>query len=139
MPTRFYNTLAHELQNFVPLSAGPDAANPLDGSTVKLYSCGPTVYDYAHIGNFRAFLFADVLRRYLEFRGARVLQVMNMTDVGHMTDDTHADAAGEDKMELARRKLKEAKKSGAALVENPDDPHQVAQFFIDRFLEDSRA
>ncbi len=52
------------------------------------------MYDYAHIGNFRAFLFADVLRRYLELRGARVRQVMNMTDVGHMTDDQAADGAG---------------------------------------------
>ncbi len=139
---RFYNTLAHELQDFAPLTPGADPANPLAGATIKLYTCGPTVYDYAHIGNFRAFLFADVLRRFLEFRGANVHQVMNMTDVGHMTDDTHADATGRDKMEIAGEKLKEAKKSGkvdAGLLENPDDPYQVAQFFVDRFLEDARA
>ncbi len=140
MPTRFYNTLAHTLQPFTPLTPGPDAANPLAGSTIRMYTCGPTVYDYAHIGNFRAFLFADLLRRYLEFRGAKVLHVMNMTDVGHMTDDTHADAAGEDKMQKAGENLKkESKKSGKALVENPDDPFQVAQFFIDAFLADARA
>jgi cysteinyl-tRNA synthetase len=140
MPTRFYNTLAHDFQPFVPLQPGPDAAAPLAGATVKMYTCGPTVYDYAHIGNFRAFLFADVLRRYLEFRGATVRQVMNMTDVGHMTDDAVADATGEDKMTRAGENLKkESKKSGKALVENPDDPYEVAQFFVDAFLADARA
>jgi cysteinyl-tRNA synthetase len=140
MPTRFYNTLAHEPQTFVPLEPGPDATNPLAGATVKMYTCGPTVYDYAHIGNFRAFLFADLLRRYLEFRGAKVKQVMNMTDVGHMTDDSAADAQGDDKMVKAGENLKkESKKSGKALVENPDDPFQVAQFFVDAFLDDARA
>ena len=137
---RFYNTLLHRVAEFAPLVAGPDAGEPLRGSTVTLYTCGPTVYDYAHIGNFRAFLFADVLRRYLEFRGARVRQVMNMTDVGHMTDDAVADATGDDKMAKAGENIKkESKKTGKALVENPDDPFQVAQFFVDRFLEDARA
>lgn len=139
MPTRFYNTLAHEMQTFVPLEAGADADQPLAGSTVKMYTCGPTVYDYAHIGNFRAFLFADVLRRYLEFRGAQVRQVMNMTDVGHMTDDAVADARGEDKMEKAQQRMKESKKQGRALVENPEDPYQVAQYFVEAFLADARA
>ncbi|MGN6368363.1 MAG: cysteine--tRNA ligase [Phycisphaerae bacterium] len=140
MPTRFYNTLAHELQTFTPLQPGPDPQNPLAGSTIKLYTCGPTVYDYAHIGNFRAFLFADLLRRYLEFRGAKVRHVMNMTDVGHMTDDALADATGEDKMTKAGENLKkESKKQGKALVENPDDPYEVAQFFVDAFLNDARA
>ena len=82
---QFHNTLSGKTEVFKPLS----------GDVVKMYNCGPTVYDYAHIGNFRAFLFADVLRRYLEFRGAQVRQVMNMTDVGHMTDDSVADATGE--------------------------------------------
>jgi len=118
MPTRFYNTLAHDLQTFIPLEPGPDAANPLAGATIKMYTCGPTVYDYAHIGNFRAFLFADLLRRYLEFRGAKVLQVMNMTDVGHMVDDSAADAQGDDKMVKAGENIKkESKKTGKALVE----------------------
>ena len=139
MATRFYNTLAHEVQAFVPLSPGRDSATPLAGAVVKMYTCGPTVYDFAHIGNFRAFLFADVLRRYLEFRGAKVHQVMNMTDVGHMVDDSVADAQGQDKMEKAVEKLKEAKKSGKASVENPNDPYAVAQYFVDRFLEDARA
>jgi len=121
--------LVHELQDF----------GVVEGATIKMYTCGPTVYDFAHIGNFRAFLFADVLRRYLEFRGATVRQVMNMTDVGHMTDDTVADATGRDKMEIAGEKLKEAKKQGNAKVDNPDDPYQVAQYFVDAFLEDARA
>ncbi len=139
MPTRFYNTLAHEMETFTPLQPGPDEKNPLAGSVVKLYTCGPTVYDYAHIGNFRAFLFADLLRRYLEFRGATVRHVMNMTDVGHMTDDAVADATGEDKMTKAGENLKkESKKQGKALVGNPDDPYEVAQFFVDAFLEDAR-
>jgi len=124
----------------MPLTPGPDAGNPLAGAVVRIYTCGPTVYDYAHIGNFRAFLFADVLRRYLEFRGAQVRYVMNMTDVGHMVDDTHADAQGEDKMSKAGENIKkESKKTGKALVENPDDPYQVAQFFVDAFLADARA
>ncbi len=139
MPTCFYNTLHHELEPFIPFHPGPDPADPLRGAAVKMYSCGPTVYDFAHIGNFRTFLFADILRRFLECRGAAVQQVMNMTDVGHMVDDTVADAQGEDKMEVAARRLKESKKAGKALVENPDNPYQVAQFFIDAFLEDARA
>ena len=140
MPTRFYNTLAHEPLDFTPLTPGPDANNPPANATVKLYTCGPTVYDYAHIGNFRAFLFADILRRFLEFKGAKVQQVMNMTDVGHMTDDSVADATGDDKMTKAGDNLKkESKKQGKALIDNPDDPFQVAQFFVDAFLEDARA
>lgn len=139
MPIRFYNTLTHKLEEFVPLSAGSHAADPFLGAHVRMYTCGPTVYDYAHIGNFRAFLFADVLRRYLELRGARVRQVMNMTDVGHMTDDQVADGAGRDKLELAVERMRESKKAGQALVENPNDPYQVAEFFIMAFLEDARA
>jgi len=127
------------MQDFVPLEKGPEATDPLRGAAVKMYTCGPTVYDFAHIGNFRAFLFADVLRRYLEFRGAKVRQVMNMTDVGHMVDDSVADAQGEDKMALAQEKMKASKKSGKAVVENPDDPNQVAQYFVDAFLADARA
>jgi cysteinyl-tRNA synthetase len=138
MTLRLYNTLKHEIADFVPLKPGPDAAAPLRGASVSLYTCGPTVYDLAHIGNFRAFLFADLLRRVLEFDGATVQQVMNMTDVGHMTDDAQADGSGEDKMAVAARRLKENKKSGVAQVENPDDPYQVAEYFITQFLHDAR-
>ncbi len=139
MPTMFYNTLSHSLAEFIPLVPGPDSADPLRGAVIRMYSCGPTVYDYAHIGNFRAFLFADVLRRYLEFRQARVQQVMNMTDVGHMTDDAVADGAGQDKLQLAVEKMKATKKSGQALVADPNNPFQVADFFAAAFLADARA
>jgi cysteinyl-tRNA synthetase len=131
-PIRFYNSLTHSLEAFTPI-APPE---------VSMYNCGPTVYDFAHIGNFRAFLFADLLRRFLGFTGHRVHQVMNLTDVGHMTEDTVADATGEDKMALAARRLKEAKKSGrvdANRVADPDDPYQVARYFIDAFIADARA
>ncbi len=124
---QFYNTLNHQLEAF----------KSIEGETVYMYNCGPTVYDYAHIGNFRSFLFADVLRRFLELVGYDVKQVMNLTDVGHMTEDHVADGAGEDKMLLAGQRLKEAKKSGQAAIENPEDPYQAAQYFIDAFVRDS--
>ena len=138
MPTRLYNTLHHRLEDFIPLHPGPNSADPIPGSHVGIYTCGPTVYDYAHIGNFRAFLFADVLRRYLELRGAQVSHVMNMTDVGHMTDDQLADGAGRDKLEVAVEKMKENKKAGKALIENPNDPFAVADYFAQAFLHDAR-
>ena len=129
-PIRFYNTLTHSMQPF----------EPLDPPQVTMYNCGPTVYDYAHIGNYRAFVFADVLRRFLEFSGYEVHQVMNLTDVGHMTDDAVADGGGEDKMAVAARRIKEAKKQGqpvAGAVNDPDDPYQIANFYADAFIEDA--
>ncbi|MEM1446557.1 MAG: cysteine--tRNA ligase [Planctomycetota bacterium] len=129
---RFYNTLTHRLDEFVPLEPG----------RVRMYNCGPTVYDYAHIGNFKTFLFADVLRRTLELLGHDVHQVMNLTDVGHMTDDALADGGGQDKMAAAAKRLLESKKAGsahAAVIDDPNDPYQVAQFYIDAFLDDGRA
>ncbi len=75
MGLRFYNTLTRRVDDFVPLREGE----------VRLYTCGPTVYDYAHIGNFRTYLWEDLLRRYLAFRGYRVTQVMNLTDVDDKT------------------------------------------------------
>jgi cysteinyl-tRNA synthetase len=68
---RLHNTLSGQTEPFVPLVK----------SEVRCYTCGPTVYDYAHIGNFRTFVFQDVLRRFLKSRGLRVIQVMNLTDV----------------------------------------------------------
>jgi cysteinyl-tRNA synthetase len=124
MDIRLYNTLTNQLDTFTPITPG----------RVLMYNCGPTVYDFAHIGNFRSFLFADLLRRTLEFHGYTVEQVMNLTDVGHMTEDAVADGAGQDKMELASQRLKQAKKQGKADVADPDDPYQVAQFFIDALL-----
>ena len=125
---KFYNTLNHKLETF----------ETVEKNTVYMYNCGPTVYDYAHIGNFRSFLFSDILRRFLELVGYRVSQVMNLTDVGHMTEDQLADGGGEDKMELAAKRLKASKKDGKAMIENPDDPYQAAQYFIDAFIQDSK-
>ena len=71
MPLRFFNTLTRSLEEFTPIEAGK----------VKLYTCGPTVYNYAHIGNFRTYVFEDVLRRTLKYFGYQVHQVMNLTDV----------------------------------------------------------
>lgn len=73
MALRFYNTLSRTLEDFRPLDPA--------GKQAKLYTCGPTVYNHAHIGNFRAFIFEDLLRRYLAYRGYDVLHVMNITDV----------------------------------------------------------
>ena len=120
---------------------------PFDGVTspqlVTFYSCGPTVYDDAHIGNFRSFLNADILRRTLELLGHRVKHVMNITDVGHMTEDSSADGGGEDKMAVAGRRLAEAKKSGilppgASANIDPSSPTAIADFYAARFLEDAR-
>jgi cysteinyl-tRNA synthetase len=71
MPLRLYNTLTRQLEEF----------RPLDGETVRMYTCGPTVYDYVHIGNLKTFTFQDLLRRWLRYRGWRVNHVMNITDV----------------------------------------------------------
>jgi len=131
MEIRLYNTLTNQVERFEPLTAG----------RVKMYSCGPTVYDFAHVGNFRSFLFADLLRRFLEASGLDVWHVMNITDVGHMTDDAVADGTGEDKMQVAARRLKEDKKSGEVeegAVANPDDPYEVADYFMHAFLDDGR-
>jgi cysteinyl-tRNA synthetase len=75
MALRFYNTLTRKIEEFQPLEPG----------IVRMYTCGPTVYDYPHIGNFRAYIFEDLLRRYLMFKGFRVIQVMNITDVDDKT------------------------------------------------------
>ena len=74
---------------------------PIQGNQVGMYACGPTVYDYAHIGNLRTYIFEDVLRRTLEFRGYQVRHVINITDVGHLTSDADS---GEDKIEEGSRR-----------------------------------
>jgi cysteinyl-tRNA synthetase len=92
MPIRLHNSLTRSLSELTPRVPGK----------VTMYHCGPTVYSSPHIGNFRSFLFADVLRRFVEDQGYEVTQVMNVTDVGHLTlDDVEG---GEDKMEAASRK-----------------------------------
>src|SRR6185312_2381309 len=83
---RLYNTLTRKIESF----------SPTDGQTVRIYSCGPTVYRPAHLGNFRTFLFGDLLRRVLALRGWKVNQVMNLTDV----DDKIIKAAAEQKKSI---------------------------------------
>lgn len=146
MTLELHNTLAGMKQPFVPA----------DPTRVAFYTCGPTVYDSAHIGNFRAFLFSDLLRRWIEsplcelrtesgdvHTGPRnVHHVMNLTDVGHMTDDQALDGGGEDKMEAARKRLLEAKKAGNLPTDvdiDPRNPSAVAEFYIGAFLTDARA
>jgi len=86
---RLFNSLTRRVEDVVPLEAGH----------VTMYACGPTVYRYAHLGNLRSFMLYDLIRRALEFEGLRVTEVMNITDVGHMTDEASAEAI--DKMQLA--------------------------------------
>ncbi|MEO0483326.1 MAG: cysteine--tRNA ligase [Planctomycetota bacterium] len=143
---RLHNTLGHTIEPFAPA----------DPSRITFYTCGLTVYDDGHIGNFRAFLAADLLRRWLEsplcnvtapdgseHAGPRTVRhVMNVTDVGHMTDDDAADGGGEDKMSVAGERLLEAKKSGKLPPDanvDPGDPRAIAAFFTQRFVEDAKA
>ena len=91
MPLHLYDTYRREIRAFAPLEEG----------AVRMYACGPTVYDYAHIGNLRTYLFEDVLRRALEFCGYEVRHVINITDVGHLVSDADE---GEDKMERGARR-----------------------------------
>lgn len=86
-----YNSLTHQREKFAPI-------HPRE---VGLYTCGPTVYDFAHIGNLRTYIFEDILKRVLKFNGYNVKHVMNITDVGHLTDDADS---GEDKMEKGSRR-----------------------------------
>lgn len=88
MSIKLYNTLTRTKEELIPLQA----------DTVRIYTCGPTVYSYAHIGNFRAYLFMDLLRRTLKYNGYKLKHVMNITDVGHLESDADE---GEDKMEKA--------------------------------------
>ena len=114
MSIRLHNSLTRELEELRPLVAGK----------VTMYNCGPTVYSSPHIGNFRSFLFADVLRRFLEDQGLEVTQVMNITDVGHLTlDDIEG---GEDKMEAA------SKRTGKTAWE-------IADQYIEEFRDCQRA
>ena len=95
---------------------------PINESEVGLYGCGPTVYNYAHIGNLKTYVFEDLLRRTLEYLGYNVKHVMNITDVGHLTDDADD---GEDKME------KSAREKGQSVWE-------IAEFFTNAFFNDTK-
>lgn len=89
-PLRLFNSLTRAIAPFVPIEPGH----------ARVYSCGPTVYNYAHLGNLRAYVFVDTLRRALLWKGLSVTQIINITDVGHLTSDADA---GDDKMEAAAR------------------------------------
>ena len=91
---KLFNTLTRKKEEFKPIIE----------NTVRMYNCGPTVYKPAHIGNYRAYLFADLLRRVLELEDYKVIQVMNITDVGHLTGDE--DESGEDKIQKQADKEK---------------------------------
>ncbi len=117
MEIKFYNTLTGKKEIFIPIKM----------AEVSIYSCGPTVYDYAHIGNFRSFLMSDLLFRVLKnLAGFKVIKVQNITDVGHLTGDDLADATGEDKISKKARLEKK-------------DPFAIAQYFEEKFIEDEKS
>ena len=110
MKLTFYNTLTRKKEEF----------HSIDEKRVRMYSCGPTVYSYAHIGNFRTYIFMDTLRRVLKYNGYELKHVINITDVVHLESDADE---GEDKMEKAARKEKK-------------DPYEIANFYTKIFLKD---
>jgi cysteinyl-tRNA synthetase len=109
VPLKIFNTLTREIEVF----------RPLHGNKVGMYTCGPTVYNFAHIGNLRTYVFADLLVKTLRYFNFEVNQVMNITDVGHLTDDGND---GDDKMEMA------SKKTGNSVWE-------IAQRYTDIFFK----
>lgn len=107
---KVYNTLSRQKEDFTPINK----------EYVGIYSCGPTVYQYAHIGNLRTYIFMDELRRVLKRNGYTLKHVMNITDVGHLTSDADD---GEDKMQKSARLMKK-------------DPYEIAKYFTEVFLKD---
>ncbi len=118
MVLKLYNTLGRSMQDF----------KPLHEKEIGLYSCGPTVYDYAHIGNLRSYVFSDLLRRTLEYNNYQVKQVINITDVGHLVSDGDA---GEDKMVKALRREN--------LPITREAMKQVAEKYANYFIDDLKA
>ena len=112
---QFYNTLARKKETF----------SPIRKDKVRMYTCGPTVYDYAHIGNLRAYVFADILQKTLEYGGYKVKRVMNITDIGHLSSDADS---GEDKM--TKGLLREKKK---LTLKNM---RELAEFYTKKFKKD---
>ena len=110
---KLYNSLSHEKEEFVPNTPGK----------VSMYTCGPTVYHFAHIGNLRTYIMEDILDRYLRYVGYDVKRVMNITDVGHLTGDSDE---GEDKM------LKGAKREHKSVME-------IAKLYTDAFFADCKS
>jgi len=114
-PLLLFNTLTRTKERFMPLR----------NDYVRMYNCGPTVYDYAHIGNLRSYVFADILRRVLRLNGYKVKQVVNITDVGHLTSDADD---GDDKMTVG------LKREGLPLT--LEGMHQLAEKYTAAWLED---
>ncbi len=108
---KLYNTLTRKIEEFIPWQ----------GNTVKMYTCGPTVYSYAHIGNLRTYIMEDILEKTLRFLGYDVTRVMNITDVGHLTSDADT---GDDKM------VKSAKKENKTVLD-------IARFYTEAFFKDT--
>ncbi len=113
MGLKVFNTLTRTKEDFVPIF----------DNVVRIYSCGPTVYNYAHIGNMRAYIFMDILRRILIYNGYKVKSVMNITDVGHLLSDADS---GEDKMEKSAR-------------EQQKSPREIADTITKQFFDDLTA
>src|SRR5690349_4997307 len=113
MQLSLFNTLTRQIEPFTPIHPGK----------VSLYACGPTVYNYAHIGNLRTYIFEDVLRRTLEHAGYQVDHVMNITDVGHLESDADA---GDDKMALASKREQRS-------------PWDIAKYYEEAFFKDCAA
>jgi cysteinyl-tRNA synthetase len=111
-PVRLFNTLTRQVEE----------VRPLDDNVIRMYGCGPTVYRQAHIGNLRTFLLYDLVRRALEFEGYQVIQVVNITDVGHMREDAGQEAR--DRMDIA-------------VADEGLSPREIAQKYTDMFLEDT--
>ncbi len=117
-PLNLFNSLTRKLEPFEPIHPGE----------ARVYTCGPTVYNYPHIGNMRAYVFADVLGRTLSWKGYRLTHVVNITDVGHLTDDADA---GEDKLEqAAERSTREGRAQSI---------WDIARHYTDAFMDDVKA
>jgi cysteinyl-tRNA synthetase len=112
-PLKLFNSLTRQLEQFTPVHPGE----------ARVYTCGPTVYNYPHIGNMRAYVFADVLGRTLSFKGYKLTHVINITDVGHLTDDADA---GEDKLEKAA-------------AENAQSIWDIARHYTEAYWADIKA
>lgn len=111
---KLYNSLSKKIETF----------NPISPPTVGMYTCGPTVYNFAHIGNFRTYTTADLALRCLRYNGFEVKYIMNLTDVGHLTGDNDGDAdLGEDRMERAAKREKKT-------------AWEIAEFYTEAFLKD---
>ncbi|KKT87524.1 MAG: Cysteine-tRNA ligase, partial [Candidatus Moranbacteria bacterium GW2011_GWC2_45_10] len=110
---KIYNTLTKQKEIFEPTNPGK----------ASMYTCGPTVYGFVHVGNIRSYLFADTLRRYLAYQGYEVKMIKNITDVGHLTEDDLAQGdSGEDKIAKAAKKEKKT-------------PEEIARFYETDFKE----